>query len=79
MDGMDLTPRGWESGSESVDFGKTEWKDPPVDRVLTMRRLEEQTSQYSQMHRGIEQAWASGDGEALNALKAKFGKPPKHL
>jgi hypothetical protein len=74
-----LTPRGWESGSERVDFGTTEWKDPPADRVLTTRWLEEQTSPYSQMYRGIEQVWTSGNEEEINELRAKFGEPPKHL
>jgi len=74
-----LTPSGWESGSERIDFGSTEWKDPPGDRVPTTRWLEEQTSPYSEMHRYLEQMWTSGNEEAIKELTAKFGESPKHL
>jgi hypothetical protein len=74
-----LTPRGWESGSERVDFGSTQWKDPPEDRVLTTRWLEEQTSPYAKAHAGVEEAWTSGNEDAIKELKAKFGEPPRYL
>jgi hypothetical protein len=74
-----LTPRGWEGGSERIDFGKTDWKDPPPDRVLTTRWKEEQTSPYSQMNRRLEDVWSSGNEEAIKEFKAKFGESPKHL
>lgn len=74
-----LTPRGWESGSELVDFGNRTEKEPPTDRVVTYRWLEEQTSPYSQMHRRHEIVWSSDDKAAIANLMKQFGDPPSHL
>jgi len=74
-----LTPRGWERGSERSDFGQTEWKDAPPDRVLTTQWLEEQTSPYSDMHRSSSDQWKSDNASAVAELLAKYGKPPEHL
>jgi hypothetical protein len=74
-----LTPRGWESGSEYVDFGNLTAKEPPSDRVLTIRWLEEQTSPYAKMYRGHETMWESQDKETIAKLRKQFGEPPSHL
>jgi hypothetical protein len=74
-----LTPRGWETGTERVDFGSTTHRDPPPDRVLTVRWTEEQTSPYAKMHRGIAEKWRSPDAAAVKVLLEKFGPPPDGL
>jgi hypothetical protein len=74
-----LTPRGWEMGSERVDFQGTTFKDAPADRVQTYRWLEEQTSPYAKMWRGLELLWESNDKEAIKRLRDQFGEPPHSL
>ena len=74
-----LTPRGWETGTERVDYGNTTYKDPPPDRVLTVRWTEEQTSPYAKMHRGSEEKWRSPDEALLQKLLAEFGAAPNSL
>ncbi len=74
-----LTPDGWESGSERTDFGHIEEKEPPVNRVLTVRYSEVQTSVFGEMHRGHEARWESSDKEAIERLVKKFGDPPSRL
>lgn len=74
-----LTPRGWEGGSECIDFAGVTAKDAPADRVLTYRWLEEQTSPYSQMKQKHQLIWESPDKQAIGKLRKKFGAPPSHL
>ena len=50
-----LTPKGYERGSETRDFGPDEIKPPPADRVATYRWVEEQSSTYSKAHRVHEE------------------------
>jgi len=74
-----LTPNGWETGSECVDFQGTTFKDPPADRVQTYRWLEEQTSPYAKMSHSLELLWESDDKEAIQKLRDQFGEPPHSL
>ena len=74
-----LTPRGWETGTERVDYGQTTHVDPPSDRVLTVRWTEEQTSAYSKMHRGSSEIWRSPDEALVRGLLEKFGSAPNSL
>ena len=74
-----LTPRGWEKGTEKIDFGATTEVKPPADRVLTFRFLEEQTSAYSKMHKSSRERWRSTDSAAVDRLLAKFGDAPNSL
>ena len=48
-----LTPRGWEEGTEKLDFGTTERPVPP-DAVLTLEYHERYSSIYSAPERWIE-------------------------
>jgi hypothetical protein len=41
-----LTPRGWEQGSERVDFKGTTERPVPADRMLTFRWRELMTSRF---------------------------------
>lgn len=74
-----LTPRGWESGSERIDFSGITSKEPPVDRVVTYRWIEEQTSAFSRMHCKHEKVWEAGDKAAINQLLKQYGGAPSHL
>lgn len=74
-----LTPRGWESGSECTDGVGTKLQEPPADRVVTWKWLEEQTSPYSKMYRGGEVIWKSEDQAKIDELQEKFGPPPNSL
>jgi hypothetical protein len=74
-----LTPRGWERGSERTDGPGIEFKEPPADRVLTYRWSEIQSSPYSRMHRNAEVKWKSNDEELIAKLKTQFGEAPRHL
>jgi hypothetical protein len=74
----DLTPRGWERGTERLDTGKTTEVKPPLDRVLTVRWLEEQISP-SHRHESSNELWRSTDVEAIRELIEYFGTPPRSL
>jgi hypothetical protein len=74
-----LTPRGWEEGSTEVDFGHVTEKEPPPDRVLTVRFTEKLTSPYSKMHTWHDEKWRSDDANAVKTLLDKFGPPPDSL
>jgi len=74
-----LTARGWERGSERVDFGRITQVAPPPDRVLTYCWTEEQTSPYSRMGGTLRKEWGSDDHGAVEALLQKFGEPSRSL
>ena len=74
-----LTPRGWESGTEKVDFGATTEKPAPPDRVKTCTYREKQSSSFSKMQRWVEENWECEDKTAVQALLAKYGPCPNHL
>lgn len=74
-----LTPRGWEVGSERVDFAGTTQRLPPADRVLTVRNSETQSSMYSRMERSTSTIWISDDKTLLGELTAKYGEAPLGL
>jgi hypothetical protein len=71
-----LTPRGWELGSNKTDFA-SEDKDPPPDRVLTVRLSEYLSSSFSKMDRGHEELWRSPDSERVATLMEQFGSSPR--
>ena len=74
-----LTPKGWVSGSEKLDFGSRTDVPRPEDRVLTLRRIEKQTSIYSSMQIVVETDWETDDRPLLEELIEKFGARPKRL
>lgn len=73
-----LTPRGWESGTESTDFGYTE-RPRPADAVLTMSYREELGHAFGKMHRLCTEQWRSPDAPRVEGLLAKFGACPQSL
>lgn len=70
-----LTPRGWEEGSEKLDFGKPKKIPPPSDRVKTVR-YHERGSVYS-ISRWLSVTWSTDDEEQLSRLEAEFGAVPE--
>ncbi len=74
-----LTPRGWERGSFSPDFGKAEEKSRPKDAVTTYRFSSYQGSVFSKTEESLELLWTSDDNDAVSALRKKFGAPPKSI
>lgn len=71
-----LTPRGWEEGTEKLDFGTTE-RPVPADTVLTLEFHERMSSIYSPPERWIE-VDVRNQQEAED-LKRKFGSIPREM
>jgi hypothetical protein len=75
-----LTPNGWESGSGRYDGQGTTPKDPPTNRVLTVRWIEDYPSGgYGKPHKVHEELWRSADTQTIEKLNKRFGDPPKQL
>lgn len=74
-----LTPRGWKSGSELVDVGNLTAKDPPFDRVLTVKYRESVSSMYSTTDRSSEEIWRGADEAEVAQLLATLGPAPRCL
>jgi hypothetical protein len=71
-----LTPRGWEDGSSKLDSGGGERKDPPPDRVLTIRVSEYMSSTFSPLERGESEEWRSSDSALVASLIEQYGARP---
>ena len=71
-----LTPDGWVRGSERTDFGREE-VDPPADRVLTVRYIDEHSG-YS-AHQSHTEEWCSEDGVTVESLLDQYGPAPARL
>ena len=74
-----LTPHGWEAGSQRIDASGTTTKDPPTDRVQTVRWSEVQASPFAKMLRKHVTRWESSDKDSLEKLRKQFGEPPQSL
>jgi hypothetical protein len=73
-----LTPRGWEVGSEKTDFSlKT--REPPSDRVLTVRYREVLSDRGAAGEKGTIEMWSASNKSTIAKLKAQFGPPPEAL
>jgi len=73
-----LTPRGWERGTEKEDFRRID-REPPTDRVLTTKWIEQQGHAYGNMHCDHQEIWRSENGDAVNNLVSVHGKSPRML
>lgn len=71
-----LTPRGWEKGTEKLDFGGTKRTVPP-GTVLTLKYHEYWSSIYSSIERWIDTE-IKDQTEAEN-LKRKYGSNPPEM
>lgn len=72
-----LTPTGWIRGSEKTDFSPRVDVDPPEDRVLSVRYIDEQTGYGGgQRH---EEVWRSDDAAKMEALLGRHGPAPSRL
>lgn len=69
-----LTPRGWEKGTERWEF-QPEYRDPPADRFLTLRRTEYFGSR-SPAPPGTQREWVHHDIDVVTALESQFGSKP---
>jgi hypothetical protein len=74
-----LTPRGWERGAKVVMFGRPIFGEPPGDRVLSMKWLEDQPYPSDDMKTWLSELWRSPDDEAIRALLDRFGPCPESL
>jgi len=74
-----LTPRGWERGSEMLDSPGLREKDPPLDRVLSVKWHEEQTSGYARMRRNSSEIWRGDDAALIQRLLKQYGPAPESL
>lgn len=66
-----LTPNGWVRGSEKTDFSPSTEVAPPVDRVLTVRYIDEQTGYGGEQR--VEEMWRSDDEAKVQSLLAQHG------
>lgn len=73
-----LTPRGWERGGEKTDFSlKT--REPPADRVLSVRYRELVSDSGGPAERGTIEIWSGANKSAIAKLRAQYGPPPDRL
>ena len=69
-----LTPDGWKKGTERWEF-QPEYRAPPANRFLTLRRTEYFGSQgATPVH--IDEEWVHLDTDAVAALINKYGSKP---
>ena len=73
-----LTPRGWEVGSKRTDFSLKE-REPPDDRVLTVRYREFLSDRDGPGDKGTIEIWSGRNKSAIAKLRAQFGAPPERL
>lgn len=74
-----LTTQGWERGSERVDFGNTTKREPPSERLLTVKYWEYMSSGFSKLDKGQTELFRCGDEEKVASMLQLYGEPPKHL
>lgn len=74
-----LTPRGWERGSEKIDFGEARIKAAPSDCVLSLRYREYMSSVHSKTDRSCAEIWRSNNENSISELITKFGEAPRRL
>jgi hypothetical protein len=71
-----LTPQGWVTGSEKIDFSGIKGKDIPTDRVLTLRFNEYMSSSFSTMDKWCDEQYRHEDESLVNRLVKQFGESP---
>lgn len=73
-----LTPRGWETGTTSIDGNRRE-RAKPTDRLRTCTYQEEQSSVYSSVHKTTQINWSLDDTDEIARLKKQFGECPMEI
>lgn len=68
-----LTPRGWEAGSEKLDFGGVTSAPTPEDRVITIREHEYISSSFGPMEMWSAVVWTSADSARVSDLQSQYG------
>jgi hypothetical protein len=74
-----LTPRGWEIGSEKMDFSPVRVRNPPTDRALSVKYNEYIATGFTKMEAIQSEIWRSNDESAITGLLDKFGRAPRQL
>lgn len=75
IDEMHLTPSGWVQGSEKLDFSGWNHREPPCDRLLTVRFREYLSSSFSKMELTADETKHGNDIDILAALDAHGAEP----
>jgi hypothetical protein len=73
-----LTPGGWERGTEKDDFSRTD-REPPSNRVLSVKWSEYLGHSHGTMQRGHEELWRSTNAALVSQLIKQFGETPASL
>jgi hypothetical protein len=71
-----LTPRGWEEGSEKLDFAGEKPRLIPPDRVLTLRFSDYQSCSFAKPDLSCKVVWRSKDEDAIRRLQQEHGIRP---
>jgi hypothetical protein len=74
-----LTPQGWVDGSEKIDFSGVKEKEPPADRVLTLRFHEYMSSGFSPIDKWCDEQFRHEDKLLVNKLLEQFGEVPRQF
>jgi hypothetical protein len=71
-----LTPRGWERGSQRLDFSGVITVPPPADRVRTVIVRDTVSSMYSALEQSSDELWSHSDTDRVAELTRLYGPPP---
>lgn len=74
-----LTPVGWVAGSSKIDFQKVKAVETPPDRVMTCKYSEYMSSGFSELKKGTEVVWQSGDRDLVAKLLKQHGECPSQV
>jgi len=74
-----LTSRGWERGTKVEMFKPPVFAEPPGDRVLSVKWLEDQPYPSDDMQTSLVELWRAPDSGAVRDLLARFGPCPEKL
>jgi hypothetical protein len=74
-----LTPRGWWYGTDLSDKGYIFEKEPPTDRLMTVRRFECIPTDPNRVPQDwSEIRWLTDDVQALERAQARWGVLPDY-
>lgn len=71
-----LTPEGWVDGDCKLDFGETQQRSVPKDRLLTVRKTEVISSPYSRCEATWTEVYRAAEEERVKQLIDRYGSQP---